>query len=106
MPGRRTGRQMGVPKIMILVAGAALYRGHAESGRTAANIHGMAMTVVALARIVALGMAVHAARVAQNGDESNKKRSIVVGGRIRVRRVRRLRCNHGTRKPYGSGEYR
>src|SRR5258708_3597003 len=104
MPGRRTGRQMGVPKIMILVAGAALYGSHAESGRTAANIHGMAMTVVALARKVTLGMAVHAARVAQNGDESNKKRPIVVGRRIRVRRVRRLRCNHGMGDPRGPGE--
>jgi hypothetical protein len=58
-----------------------MYSSHAKSIGAAADVHGVAMAVIALARIVAFGMAIHAARMPEHRLEGLEERPIrTVGG--------------------------
>jgi hypothetical protein len=68
-------------EIVILMTRAALHAGNAFAIRSASHVHGVRMTVVALAREISLGVAVDAARVAQDRDNrfEGTNRSRVIG---------------------------
>ena len=72
MPTRCSRRHVWTCKIVVLMAGAAFHAVGSGPVRTAANVHGVPMTVVPLPRKVPSGVAVHAARVTQNGEDGFK----------------------------------
>src|ERR1017187_1323202 len=100
-PTGGSGRQVRAGKIVILMTGTAFLRSHSESDGTAPHVHGMRMPVVALAGIVSLRMAVHAARMLQHGNERGEQRSIIAGN-DRIGIGCRFRCRYSTRKPQHS----
>ena len=104
MPTWRSGREVGTGKIVILMARIALLSREAEADRTAADVHGVRMTIIALAWIVSLRMAVHAARVAQDGNKGEEERAVIAGGGIGMGRFRGR--NIARKKECGGGEYR
>lgn len=59
-------------EIVVLMAGAALLRGHAVAFGAAPHVHDVRVPIIALAREVALGMTIHTARMAQDGDEGGE----------------------------------
>jgi hypothetical protein len=61
---------MCADEIVVLMAGAAFFSGHAVAVGAAPHIHSVGMAIVALPREVAAGMTIHAARMAQDWDES------------------------------------
>jgi hypothetical protein len=63
--GRAWGRVLSF-EVVVLVAGAAFYGDDAVTVGTAANVHRVRVLVVALARKVSGGMAIHAARMMQH----------------------------------------
>ncbi len=56
-------------KVMVLMAGAALFRGHTHAANAAADVHSVRMAAITLAWIVSSGMAIDAARMTQYRDE-------------------------------------
>jgi hypothetical protein len=54
------------------MAGAAFFSGHAVAVGAAPHVHSMGMAIVALAREVAAGMTIHAARMAQDRNEGGE----------------------------------
>jgi len=74
MPAWCSRRSMQTDEVVILMATAAMHRVDSMSGRTSMNPHGMRMAVVALARIVAAGMTIHAPRMPKNRNEGFKRR--------------------------------
>jgi hypothetical protein len=72
MPTRGSRRHVRACKIVVLMAGTAFHRITTGAVRAAANAHGMRMTVVALPRKVSTRVAIHAARVPQNGKHGGK----------------------------------
>src|SRR5205823_3988625 len=75
-PSRRSRRHMRAWEIMVLMAGAALFRGHTVAVGAAPHVHGMRMTVISLPREVTLRMAIHTARIAQDRNEGGKQSTI------------------------------
>jgi hypothetical protein len=67
MPTGRSRRHMPAHEVVVLVTGAAFDRIDTVSVGPTANLHGMAMAIVSLARIVSVGVAIHAARVTEYG---------------------------------------
>src|ERR1051326_5143979 len=61
MPAGSSGRHVLSLKIMVLMAGAAFHSGDALSIETAADVHRMPVSIVALPGKVSAGMAIHAA---------------------------------------------
>lgn len=78
MPVRRSGRRMRARKVMVLVTGAALNRIAPLPSGSAANLHCVLVAIVSLAGEVSSGMAIHAARMAQDGHKSLKSSSSIV----------------------------
>src|SRR5439155_23320193 len=66
----------GAGEIVILMARAALFSGHTVAVAAAPHVHGVLMTVVSLPREVAMRMAIHAARMAQDRDEGGEQSAI------------------------------
>ena len=97
MPSWRAGRKMGGAEIVILVTGVALHRRYSEANRAASNVHAVRMRVIALTRVIAFGMAIHAARMSQHRDEGGKQGAIVAG-RSRARGLR-SRSDYGMPQP-------
>ena len=83
MPVGRSWRCVRVGKILVLVASAALDGVHSLSIGSTADLHGVRMAIVALAREIASGVAVHTARMAQHGNDRLECRSRGVRGRLR-----------------------
>src|SRR5580704_4747845 len=102
MPSWRAGRKMRGTEVVILVTGAALHRRYSEADRTTADVHGVRMRIIALPRVIAFGMAIHAARMSQHRDKSGKERPIVAGCDC-ARRLR-SRSDHGIPEP-GCGSH-
>jgi hypothetical protein len=73
MPTRGSRRHVRTCKIVVLMAGTAFHCVCSSPVRTAANVHGVRMTVVALPGKVPAGVAIHAARVPQNGKDGFKR---------------------------------
>src|ERR1700738_1227205 len=84
MPLWRPRRHVLPNKIVILMARAAFHCVSSLPVRTTANAHRVTMIVVALPGIVPAGVAIHAARVAQNGNDGLKRfgRSLGIASRI------------------------
>src|SRR6201987_4990506 len=68
-PIGRARRHMQTFQIVILMTCAALYSERAISIRAAAHLHRVPVTIVSLPRKVARRMAIHAARVMEDGDD-------------------------------------
>jgi hypothetical protein len=80
---------MHAGRILLLVTGVTLDRVQTVSIRAAPDLHGVRMAIVSLTRIVTGRMAVHAARMAQygnNGFESSRG----IAGAVTFARARRL----------------
>src|ERR1700757_999330 len=71
-PIGRARRHMQTFQIVVLMTCAALYSARAISIRAAAHLHRVPMTIVSLPRKVARRMAIHAARVMEDGDDRFK----------------------------------
>src|SRR5712691_9476236 len=97
---------MRAREIVIPMAGTAFFRRHSEAGWTSSHIHRVRMHVIPLPRIISFRMAIHAAWMPQYRNKCREERSIVAGGRGRMRRGRGLGCNRGTRNPQRSSEGR
>lgn len=67
-PIGRAGRHVKVGQIMILMAGTAFDGVDAVTIGAPPDVHNVGMAVVSLAREIAGGMTVHAARVAKDGN--------------------------------------
>lgn len=70
-------------KVVVLMAGAALFRGYTHAANAAADVHSVRMAAITLAWIVSSGMAIDAARVTQHRDERRESRGVagfIVGG--------------------------
>ena len=63
MPAGRSRREMCAVEIVILVAGAAFFRGHSVTVWTSPHIHGVLVSIIALPRKIPSGVTIHAARV-------------------------------------------
>jgi hypothetical protein len=74
MPTRGSRRHVCTCKVVVLMAAATFHAVGSAPVRAAANVHGMPMAVVALPRKVPGGVAIHAARVTQNGKDGFKGR--------------------------------
>ncbi len=94
LPVRRSGRHVDAGEVVVLVTGAALDRVQAVTIGSAADLHGVRMAVVALARKISDGVTVHAARMVQHrkdGFEGGRRGVIArrrcpqLGGRIEGR---------------------
>jgi hypothetical protein len=72
MPTWGSRRHVWACKIVVLMAGTAFHCVGSGPVRTPANVHGVRMTVVALPGKVPAGVAIHAARVPQNGKDAFK----------------------------------
>jgi hypothetical protein len=75
MPIRCAGRHVLSGKVMILVAGAAFQAGNTLAFKSAADVHGVLVAIVSLAREVSGGVAVHAARMMEYWHDCLKRRS-------------------------------
>src|SRR5580704_17291904 len=69
MPTGSTRRHMQPFPIVILMARTALYDERAVSSRATAHLHRVPVTIVSLPRKVAGRMAIHAARVMEDGND-------------------------------------
>jgi hypothetical protein len=69
MPFRGSGRRMYAGQIVLLVTGAAFDRIQALAVGSAADLHCMLMTVVSLTGKVSGGVTIHAARMAEYGND-------------------------------------
>ena len=72
MPIWGSRRHVSTGKVTVLMARAARHGVSSVSVRTAADAHGVRVTVVALPGKVPAGVAIHAARVTQNGKDGFK----------------------------------
>lgn len=61
VPAWRARRQVGIGKIVVLVASAAMYCGNSEADGTAADVHRVRVAVITLPWIISFRVAVHAA---------------------------------------------
>src|SRR6201997_5015238 len=68
-PIGRARRHMQTFQIVVLMTCAALYSERAISIRAAAHLHSVPVTIVSLPRKVARRMAIHAARVMEDGND-------------------------------------
>jgi hypothetical protein len=64
---------MSANQIVVLMTSAASFRRHAAASVAASHIHGVRMSVISLAREVSGGVAIHASRMTQHGNESAEK---------------------------------
>jgi hypothetical protein len=72
MPIWGSRRHVLTSKVVVLMARAAFHWVRPVPIRTAANVHGMRMIVVTLPGKVSARVAIHAARVTQNGKDGPK----------------------------------
>jgi hypothetical protein len=67
-------------QVVVLMAGGAFLSGDSVAFPTPQHVHGMGMSVISLTRKIALRMAIHAARMPQDRDESREQRPVARGG--------------------------
>jgi hypothetical protein len=73
MPIRRSLRRICARQIVVLATAAAFDRIHAMPIRPAPDLHRMRMAIVSLTRKVSRRVAIHATRMAQDGNDSLAK---------------------------------
>jgi hypothetical protein len=64
---------MGAIEIVVLMAGAALLGRNSHPRGPASYVHGVSVAVIALPRIISLGMAIHAAGMTEDGNECDEE---------------------------------
>jgi hypothetical protein len=59
-------------EIVVLMAGAAFFRGYTVALRATPHVHGVGMAIISLPGEISSRMTIHAARMAQNRDEGGE----------------------------------
>jgi hypothetical protein len=91
-------------QIVVLMASAAFLGGNSEALRSASDVHGVPVAVIALPRVISLGVAIHAAGMTEHGNECDEEGTVIGGWSGRLRRegyMRKTRSNsYASKQPH------